>query len=629
MPTNVTDRMPSSTRGHGARCSCAECAGLECLCRPRFFAGQLLTEEELNRLDHYMVAKNRLQNRHLHGWGVVCGLDVVCDDCSSGVIVKPGYALSPCGDDIVVCEDAPVDVCALVQRCVKTVRDRCAELTAADRREATGCDEGGDWILAIRYAERTSRGVTPLRGGGCGCGGGGDCGGDCGCGCGGAKSGGCGCGGKNGAAKRNGHANGHSNGHSNGGCGCGGTATATSRFSTAPRCAPPLECEPTVICEGYTFEVFPVPQRDERSKNGELVDRFMACLKEVADAVPPTPAAGSTKQQLADWARRTRDGLLLYIATHDVYDCTLRDRVQLVVLPDPQLSNTAFMQAFAVASTVFLTVELALLMACLCRVLMPPCPEQVRDALVPLAVVSMSGSGPTCRVATICNWTTYRKYATTFPSLQYWLSALPFGRSIREAIESVCCTFLPPLRQRTGDNQNSTHTLSASMGAHAATASTSSAATAEGAPAEAAAAERVPTPADAFHPTEATLKRGQRFARLALAALTDTRSLDGETLARGIFAEEDSEDARQLPAGATDDLFSFLAIDQMAKPMIRATLPREGGMGTMLRMVAAFAGAAPAEEGGGDLAGEVETLRATVERQARDIAELRARMDER
>src|SRR5512134_2333685 len=94
---------------------CPACGGLECLCRPRFFAGQLLTEEDLNRLDHYIVAKQKLHNRYLHGWGVVCGLDVVCDDCGEGsVIVQPGYALSPCGEDVIVCGDQRVPVCDLI-----------------------------------------------------------------------------------------------------------------------------------------------------------------------------------------------------------------------------------------------------------------------------------------------------------------------------------------------------------------------------------------------------------------------------------------------------------------------------------------------------------------------------------
>src|SRR5262245_31843991 len=88
---------------------CPACGGLECLCRPRFFAGQLLTDEDLTRLERYIVEKNKLHNRYLHGWGVVCGLEVVCDPCTTtNVIVQTGYALSPCGEDIVVCKDQSV-----------------------------------------------------------------------------------------------------------------------------------------------------------------------------------------------------------------------------------------------------------------------------------------------------------------------------------------------------------------------------------------------------------------------------------------------------------------------------------------------------------------------------------------
>ncbi|HEX6324243.1 MAG TPA: hypothetical protein VFZ36_11000, partial [Vicinamibacterales bacterium] len=79
---------------------CPACGGLQCLCRPRFFPGQLLTDQDLNRLQQYVIDKNKLHNRYLHGWGVACGLEVVCDVCeSSHVVVRPGYALSPCGDD--------------------------------------------------------------------------------------------------------------------------------------------------------------------------------------------------------------------------------------------------------------------------------------------------------------------------------------------------------------------------------------------------------------------------------------------------------------------------------------------------------------------------------------------------
>src|SRR4029079_10537628 len=122
---------PSSSRMKTLQPVCPACGGLECLCRPRFFAGQLLTEDDLNRLDKYVVAKNRLHNRHLFGSGVVCGLEVVCatgDPAGSGTVsVKPGYALSPCGNDIVVCKPASVNVCDLINRCRTRRPDGCLD----------------------------------------------------------------------------------------------------------------------------------------------------------------------------------------------------------------------------------------------------------------------------------------------------------------------------------------------------------------------------------------------------------------------------------------------------------------------------------------------------------------------
>src|SRR5713101_1511831 len=97
--------------------TCPSCGGLQCLCRPRFFAGQLLTDDDLSLLNNYIVEKNKLHNRYLHGWGVVCGMEVVCSPCNNLVTVKSGYALSPCGEDIIVCQDTPVDICTLVLKC--------------------------------------------------------------------------------------------------------------------------------------------------------------------------------------------------------------------------------------------------------------------------------------------------------------------------------------------------------------------------------------------------------------------------------------------------------------------------------------------------------------------------------
>jgi hypothetical protein len=83
--------------------------------RPNFFAGQLLTEDDLDAVVEYMVAKDRLHNRYLHGDGVVCGLWVSCAPCEPAqIVVSGGYALDCCGSDIVVDCDVTLDVNDLI-----------------------------------------------------------------------------------------------------------------------------------------------------------------------------------------------------------------------------------------------------------------------------------------------------------------------------------------------------------------------------------------------------------------------------------------------------------------------------------------------------------------------------------
>ena len=180
--------MPIATttarRPHPGLMPCPACGELECLCRPRFFAGQLLTEEDLNRLDHYIVEKNKLHNRYLHGWGVACGLEVLCHPCEGYVTVTPGYALSPCGDDIVVCREEAVNVCELLKQCRDDIQ-RHWDCDPAWPRPDPNCDEEQRWVLYICYDEKPSRGVTALRGGsGPACCSRCSCGGSSGCGCG-------------------------------------------------------------------------------------------------------------------------------------------------------------------------------------------------------------------------------------------------------------------------------------------------------------------------------------------------------------------------------------------------------------------------------------------------------------
>lgn len=305
MGTSVNSSSVSRPQRSTAARRCTACGGLECLCRPRFFAGQLLTEEDLNRLDHYIVAKNKLHNRYLHGWGVVCGLDVRCDGCDSGsVLVTQGYALSPCGEDVVVCADQRVNVCDLINQCRTVTAPDCSRPD-----DGGGCDEPvQQWILAICYAESASRGVAPLRSSGCGCGGG--CGGG-GSGGGGSKSGGCGCGGGGGGHTHGASSSSASPAASSSGCGCGcGGSTGTVATSSASRGASRMQCENTVTCEGYSFRVYKTPKAiDRKTSRGALVDSFAACLTELRDSLPPITPTGTTQQELHDWCCAMHDAL--------------------------------------------------------------------------------------------------------------------------------------------------------------------------------------------------------------------------------------------------------------------------------------------------------------------------------
>lgn len=53
---------------------------------------------------------HRRHNRHLHGWGVVCGLQVHCDPDRKFVQVEPGHAITCDGDDRLLKAAARVDV---------------------------------------------------------------------------------------------------------------------------------------------------------------------------------------------------------------------------------------------------------------------------------------------------------------------------------------------------------------------------------------------------------------------------------------------------------------------------------------------------------------------------------------
>jgi hypothetical protein len=414
--SSVSMRAPTSKKHETPCCipDCADCGLLECLCRPRFFAGQLLTEQDLNRLDSYIRAKNRMHNLHLHGWGVVNGLQVRCDSCGSGVTVGAGYAIDPCGEDIVVCNDTPVDICALIKRCQQV------DITCVPSSRTGGtstCDDvEEDWVLAIRYLETQSRGVTALRStpscackpssSGCSCGGG------CGCGCSGGK--------KSSSASP--------------------TNAMSAHTARKPR-STPTECEATAICEGYAFDVFRAPNDDKRDPklSGPLIDTFRCCIEPLTKSLPTPPGAYGNYSQNRDawilWCCRMKDALIGFFSNGPQANCTLTETIQSYVCPGKNDPNfDAEMQQLVDIYNVLL---IEAMFACLCNALLPPAPCGTSDDRVPLAIVTVRKKD--CKVLRVCNWTHLRKIAITMPALEYWFGWIPWFKSIQDAIAGFCC----------------------------------------------------------------------------------------------------------------------------------------------------------------------------------------------
>jgi hypothetical protein len=444
MPLKVGNILGFTDEGTGraaatpASCSCPACAALECLDRPRFFAGQLLSEAELNGEMDYILAKQRLHNRHLHGPGVVCGLEVVCSECEGQVIIRPGYAIDPCGNDVVVCQDQPFDVLKAIKACCAAMKKKSksgCDPYAPANAGCTGLEE--HWCITLSYLETMAQPVTPLRGKKKTC----SCGGSCG--------GNCGCNGSSAAASPSASSN-----------GCSGPSAATAT-TTATATA----CEPTRIREGYQIGITPDPGncKSPATLFGDtLFANIIECLGPIFDAQTTLPSS--------TW------GIVLLALTHQLANSDVDDNVafqaccqfrQFVInlftnsdfatrctllsvfdsLPCPQPPSTsvtgvaaetgsdaAYLQQVqdTIDSTVVLLLEY--LRECVCHALQPPCPPEARDDRLILACVTVKDG----KITEICNFGC-RQFAGSFPSFFYWLSLIPIVPLIKLLVTDICC----------------------------------------------------------------------------------------------------------------------------------------------------------------------------------------------
>jgi hypothetical protein len=132
-------------------------APVEPFSRARFETGTYLTAAALSLEQQHRLQRLRRHNRHLHGWGVVCGLFVVPAATAArpwAVGVCPGFAVGPHGDEIEVPGKAQVDIAEFLWS-----RPAVAAGTSVPLRRV---------YIAVRYVEREDAlHAVPQRG--CGC----------------------------------------------------------------------------------------------------------------------------------------------------------------------------------------------------------------------------------------------------------------------------------------------------------------------------------------------------------------------------------------------------------------------------------------------------------------------------
>jgi hypothetical protein len=440
---------------HPNGCCCPVCLGLTTYDQPLWGTGQVLTAADLTSLQTYFKAKNRLHNRYLHGWGVVCGLEVVCNDCDGYVTIRQGYAIDPCGNDIVVAEATPFDVIKAIRNCKDAKRTKLGPCDPYVPPPDPACKEVESyWCITLAYKEietayvRTLASAVPAPPASCGCGG--KCQGNC---------------------QNKGMA----------GCGSQGASAATPAWTpttSSTSVKPPANWSaiPTQGAQGC------VPRRLLECFDVGVIETLDGCGSKLfkrggeggyfANLVPPDSLLGRigqcwtrfndvhTKQLsqgdqavISDLINNTNSkahapadvfaAVCRYkqIVLSQLMGCNDSVRCQLLraageislAAPGNDAADTYWNKARPVAMEI-LALELQMLLDCVCRAFLPACSSDPCDQRVEIACVTVKGD----KIIDICNYSC-RRYAGAFPSLFYWISIVPIIPLIKELLTLFCC----------------------------------------------------------------------------------------------------------------------------------------------------------------------------------------------
>jgi len=349
------------------------------------------------------------------------------------VTVKAGYAIDPCGNDIIVCQDVDFDVLKAIKACCDSrKRQRRSDCDPYQPPSDPGCKEIDQyWCITIKYQETEARPITALRNAkskSCRCG----CSGGCGCGCGGQSSG-------------------VTSSQVSNGC-SGSKSSAANGSNTAPLGA----CEPTRILEGYVLGVVEEPNDQcldlTKMLWDTLLGRIVNCLRSLGDYIAKrlpnsnlevlfAAAAGKLSDQTSaltvfELCCRLRQIVIdLYTDNPFAVHCqSLRVLDKIRCTPPPKDDPNEIDVSALVTLENLLTLLFQYFLECVCHNLLPPCPANPCDDRLILACVTIRDG----KIVSICN-ISCRQFAGTFPSLYYWMSVVPIVPCLRALIQWMCC----------------------------------------------------------------------------------------------------------------------------------------------------------------------------------------------
>jgi hypothetical protein len=406
--SSVTTRQPAATP-----CCCPVCTGLQCLDRTRFFSGQLLSDADLTNEQSYWLAKSRLHNRYLNGWGVVCGMQVTCGACAGWVVVQPGYAIDPCGNDIIVCDAQNFNVAQAIQQCCAPAAQATPNCSPLRYNPSPSCqDTTQEWCITIQYQEQPSRLVTPLSNSAS------------------PSSCSCGCSNGNGTSSSKSKKSSSNNLTTSGSC---QTATAPTPSAVVPAGA----CEATRILEGFTLGVVPASEVEAELLAGNpnsLLSQLQLCILELASLLERAPDLTTVQnpyQSICNYLAQVTQALS---GATNITLCA--------ILSELGLLQTQLQAGNDQGSYVGILAAIKKLLTdafrnCVCYALIPPCPPPACDNRIVLACFSIRNG----EVINICHYPG-RKQLITLQTLGYWLGPLGLdnlGLVLGELFELICC----------------------------------------------------------------------------------------------------------------------------------------------------------------------------------------------